>query len=227
MSPTAVSSLRAVAKTKLFALFALAFFLLLSAMIVILFSSQSFTPSIDQLRSMVLQHAGLVVENRTEQVAQTTVLGASTNAQAFLFNSSSQTIPLSYEYDVSKTLSSIQKAQTSAPAFVLRTNEVEGFMVFITGKLGLNQVQSMVVIKAMNSQLESSESDYVRISFIDLKTADKYLPTSGVAGFPTRSSVDRVFFYIESAQETESTNDPQLKPISSKNPLELGIVVSE
>lgn len=226
MSPTAVSSLRAVAKTKLFALFALAFFLLLSAIIVILFSSQSFTPSIDQLRSMVLQREGLVVENSTEQVAQTTVLGASTNAQVFLFNSSTQTIPLSYEYDISKTLSSIQKAQTNAPAFVLRTNEVEGFMVFITGKLGLNQAQSAVIIKAMNSQLEGAESDYVRISFIDRKTADSNLVKS-VQTQKLPNTTERIFFYVESTQAIESTNVPELKTISSKNPLELGIVAAE
>lgn len=169
MSPTAVSSLRSVAKTKLFALFAIAFFLLLSAIIVILFSSQSFTPSIDQLQSMVLQRSQPRVESESEQVAQTAVLGVTTNAQAFLFTSSTQTTPLSYEYDVSKTLAVIQKTQANAPAFVLRTNEAEGFMVFITGKLGLSQVQSATIIKAMNGQLESTESDYVRISFIDRK----------------------------------------------------------
>ena len=226
MSPTAVSSLRSVAKTKLFALFAIAFFLLLSAIIVILFSSQSFTPSIDQLQSMVLQRSQPRVESESEQVAQTAVLGVTTNAQAFLFTSRTQTTPLSYEYDVSKTLTVIQKAQANAPAFILRTSEVEGFMVFITGKLGLSQVQSATIIKAMNGQLESTESDYVRVSFIDRKTADSSLAKSAQTQ-KLPSTTDRVFFYVETTQETESTNTPELKPISSKNPLELGIVVSE
>ncbi len=226
MSPTAVSSLRSVAKTKLFALFAIAFFLLLSAIIVILFSSQSFTPSIEQLQSMVLQRSQPRVESESEQVAQTAVLGVTTNAQAFLFTSSTQTTPLSYEYDVSKTLAVIQKTQANAPAFVLRTNEVEGFMVFITGKLGLSQVQSATIIKAMNGQLESTESDYVRISFIDRKTADSTLVKSAQTQ-KLPSNTERVFFYIENTQETESTNVPELKPISSKNPLELGIVAAE
>ncbi|MGB4966439.1 MAG: hypothetical protein WBO77_05030 [Microgenomates group bacterium] len=226
MSPTAVSSLRSVAKTKLFALFAIAFFLLISAIIVILFSSQSFTPSIDQLQSMVLQRTRAVVESESEQVAQTAVLGVTTNAQAFLFSSSAQTTPLSYEYDVNKTLAVIQKAQSAAPAFVLRTNEAEGFMVFITGKLGLSQAQSATIIKAMNSQLESAESDYVRISYIDRKTADSTLVKSAQTQ-KLPSTTDRVFFYVESTQETEPTNVPELKPISPKNPLELGIVAAK
>lgn len=226
MSPTAVSSLRSVAKTKLFALFAIAFFLLISAIIVILFSSQSFTPSIDQLQSMVLQRSQPGVELKSDQSnQQTAVLGVTTNAQAFLFTSSTQTTPLSHEYDVSKTLASLQKVQSTAPAFVLRTNEVEGFMVFITGKLGLSQVQSATIIKAMNGQLESTESDYVRISFIDRKTADSTL-AKNTQTQKLPSTTDRIFFYVENTQETESTNVPELKPISSKNPLELGIVAS-
>lgn len=226
MSPTAVSSLRSVAKTKLFTLFAVAFFLLLSAIIVILFSSQSFTPSIDQLQSMVLQRSQPREESESKQVAQTAVLGVTTNAQAFLFSSSTQTTPLSYEYDVSKTLTSLKKTQVSAPAFVLRTNEVEGFMVFITGKLGLNQAQSATIIKAINGQLESTESDYVRISFIDRKTADSSL-AKGTQTQKLPSNTERVFFYVEPTQETESANVPELKAISSKNSLELGIVASE
>lgn len=226
MSPSAVLRLRSIAKTKLFALFAIAFFLLLSAIIVILFSSQSFTPSIDQLQSMVLQRSQPAVENESERVAQTAVLGVTTNAQAFLFSSSTQTTPLSYEYDVSKTLSAIQKAQATAPAFVVRVNEVEEFMVFITGKLGLSEAQSATIIKAMNGQLESTESDYVRLSFIDRKTADSTL-VKNVQTQKLPSTTDRLFFYVENTQETESANVPELKLISSKNPLELGIVVAK
>lgn len=226
MSPTAVSSLRSVAKTKLFALFAIAFFLLLSAIIVILFSSQSFTPSIDQLQSMILHDSQPVTEHESEPVAQTAVLGVSTNAQAFLFSSSAQTTPLSYEYDVSKTLATIQKAQSSAPAFVLRANEVEGFMVFITGKLGLNQAQSAAIIRAMDAQLDTTDSDYVRLSLLDRRVIDVTLTQkSSAQKLPT--GVNRVFFYMESSTEAETENIPEIKPISSKNPLEIGIVTSK
>lgn len=222
MNSSVISSLRGVAITKLFALFAVSFFLLLSAIIVILFTSQSFTPSLEQLQSMIVKDVP-PAEYKSPDNSGTAVLGASTNAQAFLFNSTIQTAPIAYEYDVTKTRDTLVKAQSTAPAFVLRTNEVEGFMVFITGKLGLNQVQSATIITAINAQLDKTNSDYVRISLIARKTLDTTLTQSTTSQkLPTVK--DRIFFYVASTADTESDSVPEITPLSFKNPLELGVV---
>ncbi len=223
MNSSVISSLRGVAKTKLFAIFAVSFFLLLSAIIVILFTSQSFTPSIEQLQSMIVKDIPPAAEYTSPNNSDMAVLGATTNAQAFLFNSTTQTAPITYEYDVTKTRDTITKAQSTAPAFVLRTNEVEGFMVFITGKLGLNQVQSATIITAINAQLDKANSDYVRISLIARKTLDTTLTQSTTSQkLPTVK--DRIFFYVAGTADTESASVPEITPLSFKNPLELGVV---
>ncbi len=189
------TTLQRMAHTKLFIAFAMAFFFLISISLVILLSSLSVTPSFENLESLI--RGNQVVDN-----AQQTVLGEST------------TTPYS-NIDM-KIAVAIQKAQKDKPAFVMKQEEVEAFMVFLTGKMNLDEVHSAKLIKEINLQLEHMDADFIRISIIDPRTLNQVVPST---------NKNRLFFFIEGVSQLSTPKVPTLAPVAQNTPLELGVIV--
>lgn len=192
------TTLQRMAHTKLFATFALAFFVLVALSFVILLSSLSITPSFESLESLIRGGQPSQIANTSQQ----TVLGDTT------------TTP--YSNVDQKTATAVQKAQKDKPAFVMKKEEVEAFMVFATGKLDLNESDSARIIKEINAQLEHMDADYMRISLIDQKTLKQLVPST---------SKNRLFFFIEGVSQLSNPKAPILAPVAQNTPLELGVIV--
>lgn len=130
---------------------------------------------------------------------------------------------LYYEFSAPKILPDVMKDPATNKGFIVKTDELQNFIVFLSEKLGLTQSEQDHLWTEIKRDVLGQTSNTVKLSLVSEPLVNKLLPLS-ISPQPT--AIHRLLFYIRGAYASENPAPPQLQKIDRKGftVVEVGVI---